>query len=311
MARRFRNLDPAHRPRNFREVFRWGVTDRLSGRRRKAPPGPPAPRVEPDLDLVRAPGGPARLTWIGHASFLATLGGESVLVDPVFSSRLGLLYRRHGEPGLTPEQLPPLAALLVSHNHYDHFDAPSCRAVGPEVPVIVPLELGRWFHRRGHAEVTELDWWRSTDVGALTVTLVPARHWSRRGIGDVNRTLWGGFVVEGGGAAVYFACDTAEFAGFAEIGRRFPALTAAVLPIGGYEPAWFMEHNHMNPEQAGRAFLALGARHLVPAHWGAYQLTDEPLAEPAARLGAWWRRHGPGDGRRLHLPAVGESVVLT
>jgi L-ascorbate metabolism protein UlaG (beta-lactamase superfamily) len=309
---RFHNLDPAHRPRNFREVFRWGVLDRLSGRRRVAPPGPPAPRAEPDLDLIRAPDGPPRLTWIGHASFLATLGGgASLLVDPVFSRRIGVFFPRHGEPGLTAGQLPPLAALLVSHNHYDHLDAPSCRAVGREVPVVAPLGLGRWFRRRGHRRVNELGWWESAAAGPLRVTLVPARHWSRRWIADVNRTLWGGFVVEAeGGSAVYFAGDTADFSGFAEIGRRFPGLLAAVLPIGGYRPAWFMEHNHMNPEQAGRAFLALGARHLVPCHWGTFQLTDEPIAEPAERLREWWRRHGPTDGRRLHLAAVGETVVL-
>lgn len=310
MGRRFQNLNPEHRPRNLREVIRWAILDRLTGRRKVAAPGPPAPRVEPDLELIQAAGGPPRLTWIGHGSFLGTLGGTSFLVDPVFSGRIGFFYPRYGQPGLASRDLPPLDAVMVSHNHYDHLDAPSCGAVGREVPVVVPLELGRWFRRRGHHRVTELGWWQSTTAGPLQVTLVPARHWSRRGPFDVNRTLWGGFVVEGGGEAVYFACDTADFEGFAEIGRRFPGLSAAVLPIGGYAPPWFMEHNHMSPEQAGRAFLTLGARHLVPCHWGAYQLTDEPLCEPAERLRTWWEREGPRDGRRLHLPAVGETVVL-
>jgi L-ascorbate metabolism protein UlaG (beta-lactamase superfamily) len=311
MPRRFANLDPRHRPQGLRAALRWGVWDRLTGRRKIMPPGPPAPRVPPDLDLIRRRDGPPRLTWIGHASLVGTLAGGSFLIDPVFARRVGWFYRRHGEPGLTPGDLPPLDALLVTHNHYDHFDTASCLAVGREAPALVPAGLGRWFLRQGFRRVVELGWWESVEVGPLLVTLVPGRHWSRRGVADGNRSLWGGFVVEAAGVRIYLAGDTAWFSGFAEIGRRFPGLTAAVLPIGGYEPAWFMGVNHLNPEEAGRAFLETGARHLVPIHWGAFQLTDEPLAEPAERLGAWWRRDGPRDGRRLHLPAVGETVVLT
>lgn len=307
---RFDNPDPAHHPHGARAILRWGVLDPLLRRRRVEPPGPPAPRVEPDRSLVWEAGGPARLTWIGHASFLGVLEGARFLIDPVLSSRVGWLYRRHVPPGLWAEDLPPLNVLLISHSHYDHLDAPSVDAVPRTTPVVVPLGLGSWFRRRGFQGVTELGWWESAQAGPLRVTLVPARHWSRRGILDTNRTLWGGFVVEAGEVAVYCAGDTAWFEGFELIARRFPGLLAAVLPIGGYRPAWFMEHNHMNPEQAGRAFLTLGARHLVPAHWGTFQLTDEPLAEPARRLEAWWRRNDPQDGRKLHLPAVGETVPL-
>lgn len=284
--------------------------DRLTGRRQIAPAGPPAPRVEPDLELIRSPSPEPRVSWIGHSSFLVSLGGEHVLIDPVFSRRVGWLYPRHGAPGLSVEQLPPLAAVLVSHNHYDHLDAPSLAALRQPLPAIVPLGLAGWFRRRGFREVCELGWWQATEVGSLSVTLVPARHWSHRVPGDVNRSLWGGFVIEGAGAALYHAGDTADFLGLAEIGRRFPNLTAALLPIGGYEPAWFMGSNHLSPEEAGRAFLALGARHLVPMHWGAFQLTDESLAEPAERIRAWWRREGPQDGRRLHLLQVGETAVV-
>jgi L-ascorbate metabolism protein UlaG (beta-lactamase superfamily) len=310
MPRRFANLDPRHRPQGLAAAFRWGVWDRLTGRRKVAPPGPPAPRVAPDRALLRRRDGPPRLTWIGHASLLGSLGGGSFLVDPVFARRVGWLYRRHGAPGLAPDDLPPLDALLLSHNHYDHLDEASCLAVGREVPAVVPAGLGRWFRRRGWRRVEELTWWESVEVGALAVTLVPARHWSRRGIADENLSLWGGFVVEAAAGRIYLAGDSAWFDGFAEIGRRFPGLLAAALPIGGYEPSWFMGANHLNPEEAGRAFLDLGARDLVPIHWGTFQLTDEPLAEPAERMAAWWERQGPRDGRRLRLLAVGETAVL-
>ena len=310
MARRFSNPDPAHRPHGYRAIFKWGVLDRLNGNRQIRAPGPPAPRVSPDLDLIRDPAGPPRLTWIGHASFLGTLGGSRFLIDPLFSERVGLLYPRHGRPGLRPEQLPRIDALLVTHCHYDHLDTPSVRALSRDVPVFVPLGLGRWFRRWRFGHVRELDWWDSAETAGLRITLVPARHWSRRWIADTNQTLWGGFVVEGGGVAVHHGGDSAWFDGFAEIGGRFPELLATMLPIGGYSPTWFMEHNHLNPEQAGRAFLDLGARHLVPMHWGALQLTDEPIAEPAERMRAWWQSQNLDGTRRLRLLAVGETLVL-
>ena len=155
--------------------------------------------------------------------------------------------------------------------------------------------------------VTELDWWGSTRVGPVTVHFVPAQHWSRRGLKDANETLWGGFVVEGTSARVYHSGDTAYFEGFQEIGRRFPALDAALLPIGAYDPEWFMSRQHMNPEEAVRAFVDLGARRFLAMHWGTFKLTDEPLDEPPQRLDAEWKRRAlPPEP--LHVLAVGESL---
>lgn len=309
MSFRFQNVDPAHRFHNFEAVLRWGIWDRLTGRRRIAPPGPPAPAVEPDLELIRRRDG-LRLTWIGHASFLGTLGGARFLVDPVFSRRVGVFYPRYGRPGFPLRELPPVDLLLVTHAHYDHLDEPTVRRLPRTTPVVVPLGLGRWFRRRGFADVTELERWQCIEAGGLRVTLTPSRHWSRRGVADFNRKLWGGFVLEAGGRRVYHAGDSGYCRSFAEIGRRFPEIDAALLPIGAYAPAWFMEPNHMNPEQAGRAFLDLDARHFVPMHWGAFQLTDEPISEPAKRVRTWWASHAPDDGRRLRLLAVGETVSL-
>jgi L-ascorbate metabolism protein UlaG (beta-lactamase superfamily) len=266
--------------------------------------------VPPDLGLIHGDEPESWLMWIGHASFLGSLAGRRFLIDPVLSDHAGVLYRRTGNAALAPSELPPVSAVLVTHNHYDHLDAMAIRVAPADVPVVAPLGLGGWLERHGRRVVVELEWWESVDVDGLTVTLVPARHWSRRGVLDTNRSWWGGYVVEGGGRRIYHAGDTARFDGFGEIGRRFPELDAAMLPIGGYEPGWFMEHHHLNPEQAGAAFLELGSRRLVPMHWGAFQLTDEPLCEPAERIRGWWRREDPGDGRRLELLAVGETAVL-
>lgn len=237
------------------------------------------------------------------------MAGVPVWLDPVFSRRLGGAYRSHRPPPFAIGELPPPAAVLVSHNHYDHLDEATLAQLPSGTPVLCPRGLGRWLARRGHRPV-ELGWWQSTSVGGLRVTFVPARHWSRRGVLDTNRSWWGGWVVEGGGRQVYHAGDSAWFDGFAEIGGRFPGLDLALIPIGAYEPAWFMERNHLNPEQAGQAFLDVGARTLVPTHWGVFQLTDEPLVEPLERLRSWWRRAGPRDGRRLRPMAVGETVIL-
>lgn len=308
--RRFTSRDPEHRPHGVRAILEWGVWDRVRGRRDRRPPGPPAPRVEPDLALVHDRRAPT-LTWIGHASVLGRLGGEAFLIDPTFSRSAGWLYRRHGEPGLRPGKLPPLAAVLITHCHYDHLDSPTMRGLDRGVPVLAPLGLGRRLRRWGHRRVVELDWWEAVELGRLRVTFVPSRHWSRRGVWDTNASLWGGYVVEADGHAVYHAGDTGWFPGFRQIRRRFPRLEAAMLPIGGYSPAWFMGPNHLDPEQAGRAFLELGARRLLPVHWGAFQLADEPLREPAERLRRWWVETLADDGgRRLELLAVGQTAVL-
>jgi L-ascorbate metabolism protein UlaG (beta-lactamase superfamily) len=308
MTVRYANLDPRHTPHGFGDVFRWSVLDRLTGRRRVAPPGPPAPRVTSDPKAIGQADGRARVTWIGHASFLATLGGASVLVDPVFSRRIAYFIPRHGEPGLVARDLPELTALLVTHNHYDHLDEPSVRALPRELPVFTAAGLGDFFRRLGFAHVTELSWWETAAAGPLSISFVPARHWSRRGFGDTNRSAWGGFVVEGGGTTLYHAGDTGWFSGFEAIARRFPAIDMALLPIGAYAPAWFMEPHHMNPEQAIDALEVLKARAMVPMHWGAFQLTDEPLREPLERLLRAWELRRPA--ARLQVLAVGETAAV-
>ena len=297
---RFRNLDGSG-PNPGSDVFRWAVIDQVTGRRRRSPRHADVPAVKPDLELLRtapAPGAPARLTWIGHASWLVQIDGASLLIDPVFSKRIsGIVSRNVGCP-LQPADLPRIDATLVTHSHYDHYDRPSVETVG--APWIAGTAMGA---------TRELGWWDSDRINDhVRVTFVPSQHWSRRGLFDTNETLWGGFVIEGRAARVYHAGDTAYFEGFREIGARFPGIDAALLPIGAYDPAWFMEKQHMNPEQAVQAFVDLGARKFVAMHWGTFKLTDEPLDEPPRRLREEWARRGlPQEA--LRIPAIGETVA--
>ncbi|WP_243337628.1 MBL fold metallo-hydrolase [Anaeromyxobacter soli] len=307
-AGRFVNLDGS-RPVGLATVLRWAVWDRLTGKRRRAPERGSVLTVAADrARLARPPaeGEPARLTWLGHASFLVQLDGVSLLVDPALRPAIFGGIVRNVPPGVPLEDLPPIDAQLVTHNHYDHLDLPTLRSVG--APVVAGLGLARWLEARG-LPATELGWWRSTRVGAVRVTFVPAHHWSRRGPLDTNATLWGGFVVEGSTATVYHSGDSAYFAGFREIGERFPGIDAALLPIGAYDPGWFMLRQHMDPEQALQAFEDLGARAFVAMHWGTFKLADEPLDEPPRRVEAERVRRGlPPE--RVRVLAVGETLEV-
>jgi L-ascorbate metabolism protein UlaG (beta-lactamase superfamily) len=305
---RFTNLDGS-RPLGLAAVARWQIWDRVTGKRRVSPDRAAVPIVAPDLALLATPpahGEPARVTWLGHATFLVQLDGISLLTDPALMPSITGGISRNVPPGVPLERLPRIDAALVSHSHYDHLDLPTLRRLG--APVVAGLGLERFFRDR-ELFATELEWWSATRVGPVRVTFVPAQHWSRRGLLDTNRTLWGGFVVEGSGATVYHSGDTAWFDGFEAIGGRFPAIDAALLPIGAYDPAWFMETMHLNPEQALRAFLALGARTFVAMHWGTFKLADEPLDEPPRRLEAERARLGLPPAR-VRVPAVGETLVV-
>jgi L-ascorbate metabolism protein UlaG (beta-lactamase superfamily) len=305
---RFVNLDGST-PQGLGAVLRWGIWDRLTRQRRTSPDRAAIPTVSADAErLARPPdrGAPARVTWLGHASFLVQLDGVSLLVDPALQPTLFGGISRNVPPGLAIDALPSIDAVLVSHSHYDHLDLPTLEAVG--APVIAGLGLERFFRAR-RLFATELGWWSSTRVGDVRITFVPSQHWSRRGLFDTNETLWGGFVIEGSTATLYHSGDTAYFDGFARIGARFPAIDAAMLPIGAYDPAWFMERQHMNPEQALQAFEDLGARSFVAMHWGTFKLTDEPLDEPPRRMERERERRGlPAD--RVRLLAVGETIEV-
>jgi L-ascorbate metabolism protein UlaG (beta-lactamase superfamily) len=203
--------------------------------------------------------------------------------------------KRWVAPGIAFEQLPPVDIVLQSHNHYDHLDDATVRRLSrahSNATWVLPLDLGSFVRKRGvRGEVIELDWWEERTLGPLQVAATPAMHFSSRGIGDRGDTLWCGFALrESGNRRVYFAGDTGFHPEFGAIGERYGPFDVALLPIGAYEPRWFMRYVHMNPEEAVEAFRAVNARTMVPIHWGTFKLTDEAMDEPPARARAAGRR---------------------
>jgi L-ascorbate metabolism protein UlaG (beta-lactamase superfamily) len=309
----YRNLDGSVVDKGLGDVLKWKlglsapgeVRERFLAEARSLASAPRLPNDGADLRSASRSG----LTWIGHATFLAQLGGSSFLIDPVLSTRL-FTIRRLVEPGLAIAALPKIDGVLVTHNHRDHMDEPSLLAMSREAAVVVPKGLGSWFSRRGFARIHELEWWEHVDLGDVRVTFVPSQHWSQRGPLDRNESLWGGYVIEDGTHRVYHSGDTAYFEGFREIGRRVGRIDAAMLPIGAYEPRWFMRPQHMNPEDAVQAFLDLQADSFVAMHWGTFRLTDEPVGEPPIFTRAEFDRHRV-EQERLRIVSVGETVRFT
>jgi L-ascorbate metabolism protein UlaG (beta-lactamase superfamily) len=303
---RFTNLDGSVNPHGLGTLLRWKL-GLHEGPRFDAPARVETPFVANDGAALRGAPHPS-LTWIGHASYLVQLGGRSILLDPVFSERLALL-RRNAPPGLARADLPKIDLVCVTHNHRDHMDAPSLRRVGDEAVYVVPRGLGRWFAQAGFSRVVELEWWEQREIEGVAVRFVPSQHWSKRGLFDDNASLWGGYVLEREGVRVYHSGDTAYFGGFAEIAARCGPIDAAMLPIGAYEPRWFMKSQHINPAEAVQAFEDLGARRFFAMHWGTFKLTDEPLDQPPQLLRACWAERGLSE-RRCEIPAVGETIRL-
>jgi L-ascorbate metabolism protein UlaG (beta-lactamase superfamily) len=254
------------------------------------------PRTGVTRKPVPARRGQLGVTFIGHSSFFLQIGGKNILVDPNFARWIFVLKRLR-RPGLRLSDLPAIDAVLVSHAHFDHLHRPSLRAVarltrrktGKRPALIVPRNVRDLVGDLGYGNIVELDWWQSLQLGSLEVTHVPSRHWGARMVRDVHRGF-GGFVLRAGQHSLYHAGDTAYFDGFREIGQRLRP-EVALLPIGAYHPDSF-RRVHTSPEDAVQAFLDLGARYMVPMHYGTFRLSYEPVDEPVERLKADAQRRG-------------------
>ena len=295
------SLPGAPEPRGMGDLLRW----QMSGGREAWPDRFESPHR--DRPPRRVEGSDLRITYVGHASFLVQVGGRNVLLDPVWSDRASPLAfagpQRVNDPGIRFEDLPPIDLVLVTHNHYDHLDLATLEALrsGHRPRIVTPLGNDAIIHRHSpQAAVETLDWGQALELGpGFRIHLEPAVHWSARSWHDRCHALWGAFVLETPAGPLYLVGDTGfgDGATFREVKRRHPGIRVALLPIGAYEPRWFMEGQHVNPDEAVLALLASGADVALAHHWGTFQLTDEGILTPPAELAVARDRHDVPESR--------------
>jgi N-acyl-phosphatidylethanolamine-hydrolysing phospholipase D len=287
------------------KALRWWLLDRNPFDKSRPPR---VALVHNSGAYLAAPATAPSITWVGHATLAIQEGSDVVLTDPHFSERAFWPRRLH-PPGIPLAAIPPHALAVVSHTHYDHLDEQTVRELPETVTWFVPLGVGRFIRAWGRPRVVELDWWQSAHHGDWTLTCLPSQHWSLRFGQGRDETLWCAWLLDSGRNRYFFAGDTGWFRGFEEYGRRFAPIDVALLPIGAYEPRWFMRYQHLDPDEAYLAFRALRARFMIPMHWGTFDLTDEPLDLPPRALQDAVRARG-GELRSVRILAVGERWDL-
>jgi L-ascorbate metabolism protein UlaG (beta-lactamase superfamily) len=273
----------------------------------------PARIDEPPRRPAGLDGAAAVATFIGHATFLIQTAAGNLLTDPMYSERAGPLNvlgpRRVRQPAVRFDDLPPISIVLLSHNHYDHCDLRTlgmlARRFNPLV--VTPLGNGALVRSTGIRRIEQLDWWQEAKTPALPITLTPAQHFSARSPFDRNRALWGGFVLDASGARIFFAGDTAYAGFFRDVRSRLGPIDLALLPVGAYEPRWFMQAVHMNPAEAVQAHLDLEAFESLGMHFGTFQMTTEGIDAPLRALDEACRANSVPPSRFRTLQ-FGESV---
>jgi L-ascorbate metabolism protein UlaG (beta-lactamase superfamily) len=276
-------------PKSFADQWRWW----RNGERQKWPEWAPAGS---DTPPPRIAGLEWRISYVGHASFLLQTAGLNILIDPVWSERCSPVSfagpKRVNAPGIAFEALPPIDVVLVSHCHYDHLDVDTLSLLSAAHPARVVAPLGNDTIIKGHdaaIRAEAYDWHQPVQLGPnVSVTLVPTRHWSARGLTDRNKALWASFVIETPAGRIYHVADSGYGDGqhFRDARDRYGPFRLAVLPIGAYEPRWFMRDMHMNPAESVKALRDCGAQFALGHHYGTFQLTDEAIDAPVRALEA-------------------------
>lgn len=251
------------------------------------------------------------LVWIGHATFLLRLDGVFFLTDPMLSRR-ALVPKRFTAPALNKNELTQLNGplhVLISHNHYDHLDADTIRALPEHAHVHVPLGLKKYVEELHEGEVSAYDWWDRVEISGTLLTCLPAQHWSLRIGQGTNTTLWASYLLQTGNRVIYYGGDSGYFIGYREFGEKFLSIDYALLPTSAYHPRWFMHYMHMNVDEALLAFQDLRAGYFVPTQWGTFRLGDNPPGLPLLELEEAIQGRGL-DGKRFLRPQLGEIIPL-
>ncbi len=282
----FKNPDPAFKEIPFTRYVPWFI-EKFTAPFSTATAE--TPHVSNDGSLI-AQNKPYTVTWVGQSTVLIQFEGKNILTDPVWSGRLGPVSwagaPRAVDPGIAFDKLPPIDLVIISHNHYDHFDKETLMKLAQNraTRFIVPLRLRDKLEDIGISNVQELDWWEGTTYKGIKIICTPAQHSSGRWLTDRDETLWASFVLWGKEKRLYFCGDSGYFTGFEEIGEKFGPFDLTILPIGGYEPAELMHQLYMTPEEAIRANDDLKGKTMLAVHWGTFKLTDEPIDEPPKRF---------------------------
>jgi L-ascorbate metabolism protein UlaG (beta-lactamase superfamily) len=302
--KRYSNLDQVTNNKSFKDMRKWQKERRskikdLTNNIEQCP--------TKKVNEIKNNRSQPSYTWIGHSTFLLQLNGLNILTDPVWAKRMGF-QKRLTEPGISLAELPEIDIVVISHGHYDHLDFPTLKKLKGNPHYIVPVGLKSLFTRKGYDKVTEMNWWESTEYEGLTIHFVPAQHWTRRSLRDMNTSHWGGWIFQlEGGETYYFVGDTGYFRGFTQIAERF-SIDTVFMPIGAYEPEWFMAVSHISPEDSVKAFIELKAKIFVPMHYGAYRLADDTGPEALERLLKEWKKQQLPE-EQLKVLLIGETVI--
>ncbi len=276
------------------------------------------PFAQRQISFLKSNTSQATVTWIGHATVLFQIGGRNILSDPQFSDRSSPVQfagpRRIIAPGIPLDDLPKIDMVVISHDHYDSLDRNTVarlldRDGGMDTVFFVPLGLKSWFEKLGVGNVVEMDWWDKHERDGLEIICVPVHHWSQRTPFVRNRSLWAGWVIRNVQASFLFSGDSGYTPHFKEVGTKLGPFDIAAIPIGAYEPRWFMRYHHINPEEAVQVHLDLKAKKSVGIHWGTFPLTDEPLDDPPKELEKAKRSMGLAEDNFIVLKH-GETILV-
>lgn len=308
---RYHNVDNVSTDKSLKEFRQW----REERRRKKKDYSYVVPNTPPRLSYLSENRLESTITWIGHSTFFLQYEGMNIITDPIWARRLGF-EKRLGQPGIPLSEVPPIDLILISHSHYDHLHIASIRKLyRAGTTLVVPVGLKRKMLRKGFHNCVEMEWWQEIKLGKIKLSFVPTQHWTRRTPWDTNTSHWGGYILEPADSGkqksspnLYFAGDSGYFPGFKEIGGRYK-IDIALMPIGAYEPEWFMTSQHVNPEEAIQAFLDVGAETMIPMHYGTFRLADDTAREALDRMENARVKHAISE-ERIRTLGYGETLVV-